>query len=51
MIEKLKKMTISELIDMAETIDVSYKYLLSIRYGEIKNPEIRVLLKIQSYIE
>lgn len=48
---KLKNMTISELKLMSETIDVSYDCLLSIRYGRIKNPTIRTVLKIQAYFE
>lgn len=50
-IKKLKQMTISEMRDMAESIDVSYDCILSIRYGRIKNPTIKTVLKIQAYFE
>lgn len=50
-IKKLKQMTISELKLMSEEIDVSYDCILSIRYGRIKNPTIKTVLKIQAYFE
>ena len=50
-VDKLKKMSCTDIQLMADQIDVSYDCLISIRYGRIKNPTLETFLKIQAYFE